>query len=45
MQMLHSFYDFIKVFIVNISGYPEKILIMAGADKLIEFLEEENEAL
>ncbi len=29
--------------IVNISGYPEKILKMAGADKLIEFMEEDNE--
>ena len=33
----------IKMFIVNISGYPEKILRMAGIDKLIDFLEDENE--
>lgn len=33
----------IKIYIVNISGYPKKILKMAGADKLIEFLEDENE--
>ncbi len=33
----------IKCYITNISGHPEKILKMAGADKLIEFLEEENE--
>ena len=32
-----------KMYIVNISGYPEKILRMAGADKLIEFWEENNE--
>lgn len=32
-----------KIYIVNISGYPEKILRMAGADKLIEFREDENE--
>lgn len=28
-----------KIYIVNISGYPEKILRMSGADKLIEFKE------
>ena len=32
-----------KLCIVNISGYPEKILRMAGADRLIEFREEQNE--
>ena len=32
-----------KIYIVNISGYPEKILRMAGADRLIEFREEKNE--
>lgn len=29
-----------KIYIANISGYPEKILRMAGADKLIEFTED-----
>ncbi len=33
----------IKIFVVNASGYPEKILKMAGADKLVDFLEENNE--
>lgn len=32
-----------KIYIVNISGYPEKILRMAGADRLIEFAEDKNE--
>lgn len=32
-----------RIYIVNISGYPEKILRMAGADKLIEFTEDKNE--
>ena len=32
-----------KIYITNISGYPEKILRMSGADKLIEFWEEKNE--
>lgn len=27
------------IYITNVSGYPEKILRMAGADKLVEFLE------
>ena len=29
-----------KIYITNISGYPEKILRMSGADKLVEFLED-----
>jgi len=29
-----------EAFITNISGHPKKILKMAGADKLIKFLEE-----
>ncbi len=33
----------IKIYIVNISGYPEKILRMSGADRLIEFKEDKNE--
>ncbi len=33
----------IKAYITNISGHPEKILRMAGADKLIKFLEEQDE--
>lgn len=33
----------IKAYIVNISGYPEKILKMSGAERIIEFLEEEYE--
>ena len=32
-----------KIYIVNISGHPEKILRMAGADKLIEFAEDSDE--
>lgn len=33
----------INLSIVNISGYPKRILKLAGADKLIEFEEDENE--
>lgn len=33
----------IKAYITNISGNPEKILRMAGTDRLIEFLEDDNE--
>ncbi len=33
----------IECYITNISGHPKKILKMAGADKLIKFLEEQNE--
>lgn len=33
----------IKAFVVNISGYPEKILKMSGAQRIIDFLEENNE--
>ncbi len=33
----------IKAYITNISGHPKKILKMAGADRLIKFLEEQNE--
>ena len=32
-----------KMFITNISGHPKKILKMAGAERIIEFLEDENE--
>ena len=32
-----------EAFVTNISGHPRKILKMAGADKLIKFLEEQNE--
>ena len=32
-----------KIFITNISGYPKKILKMSGADKLVDFWEEQNE--
>ncbi len=32
-----------KIYIVNISGHPEKILRMAGADRLIEFAEDSDE--
>ena len=32
-----------KMYIINISGHPKKILKMAGADRIIEFLEDENE--
>lgn len=28
-----------EIYVTNVSGYPEKILRMAGADKLVEFLE------
>ena len=31
-----------KIYITNISGYPEKILRLSGADKLVEFLEEDK---
>lgn len=33
----------IEIYVTNISGHPKKILKMAGADKLIKFLEEQNE--
>ena len=33
----------IKTYIVNINGHPKKILRMAGADRIIEFLEDDNE--
>ena len=33
----------IKSFVSNISGHPEKILKMAGANKIIIFLEENDE--
>ena len=29
-----------NIYITNISGYPRKILLMAGADKLVEFMED-----
>lgn len=32
-----------KIYITNISGYPEKILRLSGADKLVEFWEDNNE--
>lgn len=32
-----------KAYIVNISGHPEKILRMAGADRLIKFAEDDYE--
>ncbi len=33
----------IESYITNISGHPQKILKMAGADKLIKFWEDQNE--
>ena len=33
----------IMICVTNISGHPERILKMAGADKLIKFLEEKDE--
>ena len=32
-----------KIYITNISGYPEKILRLSGADRIVEFWEERNE--
>ncbi|MBQ8605589.1 MAG: STAS domain-containing protein [Clostridia bacterium] len=32
-----------KIYITNVSGYPEKILRLSGADKIVEFLEEKDE--
>lgn len=32
-----------EIYIVNISGYPEKILRMSGADKLVKITEDTNE--
>lgn len=33
----------IKIYVVNSSGYPDKILRLAGVDKMMEFLEEDHE--
>ena len=32
-----------EIYITNISGYPEKILRMSGADKLVTILEDRHE--
>ena len=32
-----------EIYITNISGYPEKILRMSGADKLVTILEDKHE--